>query len=306
MKNIMNRVYSELLNGHSVSLAVLIEVVGSSPNKAGATIAIFESGETIGTIGGGAIEFFSIAEAFKNKNVQLLKDVSLTDSDERSVGMTCGGSAKILIRRFVSSDAELFHNLSDIERDKWLVFDLSSERAYIADSGAASPILLNETFILPVLKPEGAFVFGGGHIAIELVPILKQLNFFVSVFDDRTDFSTVDRFPSADSVAFVDFSDVKIDSITERDFVFVLTHGHIFDTAVLSQVLKSEARYIGCVGSTKKTAAMKTALSALGFSDANLNRIHSPIGLKIAAKSPAEIAISIAAEVILNRRTQNA
>jgi xanthine dehydrogenase accessory factor len=157
-----------------------------------------------------------------------------------------------------------------------------------------------EVFIDVFPPPPTLLVFGAVHIAIPLVKMAKEAGFRVRVIDGRQKFLTKERFPEADQLieAWPDElaeHNVKIDSNT---YIVILTHDEKFDGPALEVSLPSPARYIGAIGSKTTTANRNTRLRKLGYSEAQIARIHGPIGLPIGAREPAEIAISIMAEII--------
>jgi xanthine dehydrogenase accessory factor len=146
------------------------------------------------------------------------------------------------------------------------------------------------------------YIFGAGHVSMELAKTLSHLDFDVVVWDDRISFANDERFPDAKRVICKPMENVlnEID-ITENDFVVVMTRGHVFDYLVEKQVLESKAAYIGVIGSSNKNKVLREKLLADGFSEERVRNVCAPIGIAIAAETPEEIAISIASELILFR-----
>ena len=161
-----------------------------------------------------------------------------------------------------------------------------------------------EVFVEPILPVSGLFIFGGGHIALPLAQFAKALEFTVVVIDDREEFASRDRFPAADEVKLGDFSTV-IRSIEfhSDDCVVIITHGHQHDEVVLKECLlkKNRAGYIGMIGSKAKVATVFSNLKQQGVSEELLANVKAPIGLDIGARTPAEIAVSIMAEIVALR-----
>ena len=154
----------------------------------------------------------------------------------------------------------------------------------------------------PLVRAGKVYVFGGGHVAQELVPVLARTSFSVVVYEDRENFAKAELFPDAEGIVMHDFSKISEKlSITDTDYVVVMTRGHQKDYEVLEQMLKTQAPYVGCIGSAKKLDATKRRLIEAGVTQSALSRLYSPIGLKIKAETPAEIAVSVAAEMILFR-----
>jgi xanthine dehydrogenase accessory factor len=159
-------------------------------------------------------------------------------------------------------------------------------------------------FIEPIHTPSTVYVFGGGHIAVPLVQFAKTLEFAVVVVDDREDFANKERFPQADEVKAGEFAEVtKSLDFLEGDCVVIITHGHAHDEIVLKECL-SKARlpgYIGMIGSRDKIARIFANLRKEGVSRELLAKVRAPIGLDIGSRTPAEIALSIIAEIIADR-----
>ena len=136
-------------------------------------------------------------------------------------------------------------------------------------------------------------------MAQELVPVLNHLNFTCIVFDDRPEFANPDIFPEAEKCIVGSFEHLNdYIEIGPQDFVCIMTRGHQFDYLVEKQILKTPASYIGVMGSRSKTKIIREKLLADGFREEEVSRLKSPIGLDIKAETPAEIAISIAGELI--------
>jgi len=152
----------------------------------------------------------------------------------------------------------------------------------------------------PILKPKTAFVVGAGHVAQPTARMLAMVGFRVVVLDDREAFANPRRFPDVHTVQVLPdlndpFNGMSVDA---QSFIVILTRGHLYDMAVLAKALETEAGYIGMIGSRRKRDAIFQRLRKDGVTEAALQRVHSPIGLDIGAETPAEIAVSIVAEMI--------
>jgi len=148
--------------------------------------------------------------------------------------------------------------------------------------------------------PGKVYIFGCGHVSRELEPVLSHVGFRCVVMDDREEFAQRELFPTAEEVKLVDFGNIEeVVSIGETDYVCVMTRGHSFDTQILAQVLKYSPRYVGVIGSrTKAAACRRSLLEDYGVPREQVDRIISPIGLDLGGRTPEEIAISIAAQMI--------
>lgn len=163
-----------------------------------------------------------------------------------------------------------------------------------------------EFFIEPILPTPTLYIFGGGHVSLPLAKAGKLLGFKVAVIDDQTDYANPQRFPEADLIMAEDFkkafTKLKVD---RSSYIVIVTRDHYNDELVLEQALSTEAKYIGMIGSKTKNKTIFSHLLAKGASWELLDKVHAPIGLKIFAQTPEEIAISILAEIVSVRRAPN-
>jgi xanthine dehydrogenase accessory factor len=166
------------------------------------------------------------------------------------------------------------------------------------------PVLFQSDQTRLLVEPLGApgtlFLFGGGHVSQKLAPLADLLGFRTVVVDDRSEFANTERFPLVNEFVVPDRYEVAFQQceIDAESYLVIVTRGHLHDKTVLEQALRTPAAYIGMIGSIRKRNAVYDELRADGFTDVDFSRVHSPIGLKIGAESPEEIAVSIAAELI--------
>lgn len=153
--------------------------------------------------------------------------------------------------------------------------------------------------------PPTLYLFGGGHVSLAVARVARPAGFRIVVVDDRAAFSNPERFPEADETLVLPmetaFSRLRVDS---GSYIVAATRGHQHDEPVIEQAVRTPAAYIGMLGSRRKVAIMWERLKARGATDEMLARVHAPIGLPIGADSPAEIAVSIVAQLIETRRTR--
>ena len=155
----------------------------------------------------------------------------------------------------------------------------------------------------PFFPEERLIIFGGGHISQPLVKFGAEIGFSVVVIDDRPSFANTDRFPEANLVICESYDRCfKKINITKTDFVVIVTRGHRHDVDCLKQVLEINPRYMGMIGSKRRVGLVREGLVLEGYKKELVDRVHSPIGLSIGAVTPAEIAISIIAQIISIKR----
>jgi xanthine dehydrogenase accessory factor len=197
------------------------------------------------------------------------------------------------------SDGQVVGDLALSEPDRKQVL------AAVVTAAAVQSIVFDGVFLIlePTPRTATAYLFGAGHVARATAAMAAMVGFRISVCDDRLEFANRERFPEADQIRVIDnFAQALAGlAVGKQDFVLILTRGHLHDKTVLAQALRTEAGYIGMIGSRKKRDAIFTGLRKEGFSPADIDRVYSPIGLPIGAETPEEIAVSILAELIMVR-----
>ena len=308
MKAVFEKLIAEIQADRSAVLAVIVQENGSAPRGKGACMLIGESGLLAGSVGGGAVEFLveKQAEELLDKGGFLIKKYALRAGDKEDIGMVCGGDVTVLFHCFDASAAEIHSLILNMAG-----FLQESKEGYLILSAAGVPPVLSENIpdtvgsedaVLPLYSHERAILFGGGHIARALCPLLKSVGFRVTVMDCREEFASSARFPDAEAVLCGDYLQLSsLLDITEEDYIVIMTNGHSFDAEVEEQILRRKTAYVGVIGSRKKTAAVNERLRAAGISEEALASVHTPIGMQIKAVTPEEIAVSIAGEMILCR-----
>ena len=316
MEKILARALAELEQGRPCLLATVIESTGSTPRSAGAYMLVGAEGRLAGTVGGGSIEYAAIKKGQQQlaQGENFLFTYTLTMEAAADLGMVCGGSCKILYS-YLKSEASTIATLRQALKQAragqayWLLLPLGQGQVQLKDTlplqGHRGRVNLQqqEYFAEEFAYDGRVYIFGGGHLAQELVPVLARLSFRCIVLEDREDFAKKELFPEAEAVGLVDFNNLSL-NISEQDYVAIMTRGHQNDAQVERYALTTAASYIGVVGSRRKAALTRATLAAEGFSQQQLDRIITPIGIPMASETPAEIAISIAAQLINHRASK--
>jgi xanthine dehydrogenase accessory factor len=179
---------------------------------------------------------------------------------------------------------------------------LSSEKGDTRRGKLIEPWKKVEVLLEPIFSEPTVYIFGAGHISQQVSPLAKRVHFKVVVIDDREMFANRERFPEADEVIVSEFEECfDRFSIDESSYIVIVTRGHLYDGFVLEQAVKTNARYIGMIGSKKKIRTLYENLMEKGVPEEVLNRVHAPIGLDIHSETPEEIGVSIIAELIQAR-----
>jgi xanthine dehydrogenase accessory factor len=186
------------------------------------------------------------------------------------------------------------------EKPRTLTFNLNQNPKY--DTGLVCGGTL-DIFIEPVLPPALLYIFGAGHVALSLYQAARTAGFDVSIIDDRDSYANRERFPEAKEVIAEDFDQAMARlSPSEPSYVVIVTRGHRDDMRVLRWAVQTQVRYIGMIGSKRKTITIFRELVKEGLPENLFERVHAPVGLDIGAITPEEIAVAITAELIAARR----
>lgn len=336
MRNMLKTIGEYLLSGEALVLVTVTASSGATPRGAGARMLVGRKGRICGTIGGGAVEYRSeqIAQQVLEKKVSGQQDFSLTRDDVQNLGMICGGAVNVFFHYIPEGDAQTIALTREAERifetgeALWLLSDIGKGGAlslYTKKNGFfGSPVpqwltahlsrqprhiqLEGESFCVEQINGSGrVYIFGCGHVSQELEPVLTHVGFRCVVLDDRPEFAKRELFPTAEEVKLIDFTKVAESvSIGPEDYVCIMTRGHAFDTVIQAQVLKCSPCYVGVIGSRKKAAGVRKVLQEqYGLTEEELDLVTTPIGMEIDAETPAEIAVSIAGQMIQVRARLN-
>ena len=297
--------------GEPVVLATVIETWGSAPRRVGAQMAIGLNGKMQGSVSGGCIESAVVSEAqeaIETKSIRLL-EYGVSNEDAFSVGLACGGKIRVMLEPVGHTiSLETLQKLVDFRKNKVSVAcvvniitgETKLKTGYSERfSGFEEE---NKIFVTIHNSPIRVVIVGAVHIAQNLVKMAKIANFDPLVVDPRSGFANSERFKSETIIEeWPDTALSKI-SIDRNTAIVLLTHDPKLDDPALKMALNSDAFYIGALGSKKTHAARIHRMKSLGFGEDRTNRISGPIGLYIGASNPAEIAISILAEIISKLR----
>ena len=337
MKEILTELDQWHHQGEAIALATLVHVRGSTPRLPGARLCVTRSGRMAGSVSGGCVENDVVEHAMQvlDAGRPVVATYGVADEAGLEVGLSCGGSIDVLIEPFAAHEAWQAARRAVEGREPAVLgiglapaVLLGRKLAVLADGSTVGSIdpevdrrvaveasrLLQEGGTRVLAVPRGAgdatvyieafprplrlFIVGATHTAIALCRMAKQLGFHVTVIDARAAYASRERFPDADALCCVHPVEVLDEAgLDASSYIVTLTHDPKFDYPALARALRSDARYIGALGSRGTHERRKAALARQGLADADLARIRAPIGLDLGGRAAEEVAIAILAEM---------
>ena len=243
----------------------------------------------------------------KGETIALVTIVETKGSTPREVGAKMVTGKDGLIAGTIGggiTEAKVIEEVKQALKEgkgKLITYHLTKEQAALNEGAICGGEM---KIFIDILQPkEEVLIFGAGHIAVCVSKLAKTVGFKVIVIDDRKEFANQDRFPEADEIIAEEIEEALTHlNITPSTYIIILTRGHLKDEEVLGSVIRSNAAYIGMIGSRKKNATVFQHLKEQGISQDELAKVHAPIGIDIKAQTPEEIAVSIMAEIVQAKR----
>ncbi len=298
--------------GRGAALATVVETWGSAPRPVASQLVIDRDGAMEGSVSGGCVEGAVVVEAIEAvaDGAPRLLDYGVSDEDAFAVGLACGGRIRVLVEPVgpVLPEAVLSDLVSARAARRPVAYVTSlaggggrldgpeahAERFRMDRSGVEAD---GETFVAVHNPPLRMLVVGAVHIAQALLPMARACGYDPVLIDPRPAFAAAARFPGERIVEDWPDEALATAGLDARTCVVTLTHDPKLDDPAIRAALRSDIFYLGCLGSTRTHAKRVARLAEAGFSEAEIARVHAPVGLDIGARSPAEIAVSILAEV---------
>ena len=325
MREIAGDLARWLAAGENIALATVVWAEGPSPRALGARLAMTGSGHMAGSVSGGCVEgavFEEAREVLAGGPPKRLH-YGVVDETGWEAGLACGGTIEVYVEPLVEAHRRLLATVEAGETvalatrldgtghllawpDGRLEGDRSLGPALTAlFPGPAAGLHRDpggDVFFEVLAPPPTLVIVGAVHIAMPLVELAQTLGFHVWVVDARRAFATRERFPTVDELIVAWPQDaLEAEELGPQHHVVILSHDPKFDVPALQIALGSRAAYVGLIGSRKTQAKRKAALREAGFGDADLARIHGPVGLDLGGREPAEIALAILAEIVAVR-----
>ena len=341
MEDILPSLTEWQAQGEEIALATVVRVQRSAPRPPGARLVVTRSGRMAGSVSGGCVEADVVERAMQvlDSGQPVVAGYGIADELGFQVGLSCGGSIDVLIEPFAATSewdaltravlgqqpavsaiglapetllGRKLTILPPMESVGSIASDLDSllshEGQTLLETGGARVATLpwqgeEAQVFLEAFAPQPSLVIiGATHAAISLSRLAGELGFQVAVIDARSALATEERFPSVHRlIRSWPEEALAAAPLTSNSYVVVLTHDPKFDIPALGCALRSDAKYIGAQGSRVTQAARRKKLLEDGFSEKDLERIRAPIGLDIGSRTPAELAVSILAELLAVR-----
>ena len=303
-------------SGKGAAIATVVETWGSAPRPVGSRLAVSGESEIEGSVSGGCVEGAVVVEALDalEDGQPRLLTYGVSDDEAFAVGLACGGTIRVLVEPVGRAIPEPM--LADLharaEAHDPVAYTVNTEtwdrrlaepEDYPDRFRADRSGFEESTFVAVIPPPLRMAVIGGVHIAQALIPMARMAGFAPYLVDPRGAFASEERFPDTDLSHDWPNEALEAWGIDARTAVVTLTHDPKIDDPALRVALRSDAFYVGSLGSKRTHGKRVDRLRAEGFTEEEIGRIHAPVGLDIGARSPAEIAVSVLAEVIGALRT---
>ncbi|MDP3959032.1 MAG: XdhC family protein [Pseudorhodobacter sp.] len=305
-------------DGRGAVLATVVETWGSAPRPAGSQLVVSGAGEFMGSVSGGCVEGAVVTEAIEalEAGQPRLLTFGVSDDQAFAVGLACGGTIRVLVEPVGGALPEAL--LADLVAARAaraavaVVVNLVDWQCRLATGSDDDPLATaiaarlrrdksgmeaGDWFVAIHNPPLRLIVVGAVHIAQALLPMAQACGYDATLIDPREAFAAAGRFPGVRILH--DWPDEAIEALglDARTAVVTLTHDPKLDDPAIRAALASEVFYLGCLGSPRTHAKRLDRLREVGLGDAQLARIHAPVGLDIGAQSPAEIALSVLAQI---------
>jgi xanthine dehydrogenase accessory factor len=293
---------SWLALGHRCELVTVVRTWGSSPRPSGALLAVCDDGRVVGSVSGGCIEDDLIARVREHGITRAGPEIvsyGISADEAHRFGLPCGGTIELAIEP-LSKDSWIDELLERLDRHELLErrLDLASGAVTLTRAPQGAVQRLDEGVLVTVHGPRWRlFIIGAGQLSRFLAQIASAMDYYVTVCDPREEYRAGWQLPGVQLVHMMPDDLVLEARLDHRSAVVALTHDPKLDDLALMEALKSEAFYVGAIGSRVNNAKRRERLALFDVSEAQLARLHGPIGLYIGSKTPAEIAISIMAEM---------
>ena len=325
-KEMFEQIRDHHARGEALVLAVITETMRRTPRGVGSCMLVSKQGLLTGTIGGGPLEGGALVRSAELLETGQSGQAAFGRCRDEIIHPDKKEDGDLLVWfQYIDPKQAIWQELAQAalallatDAGGWFLLNRQGELPSVLDAQSHlicgkpmkelhcltghAPTLADPYFSMPLFAGERVLLFGGGHCAKALVPILSYVGFSVTVIENREAFADPARYPDAQRVLLCEYERFSEQlSIRPDDYIVIMTNGHEHDMALLSAIMGQEYAYLGVMASKSHSAGYRAKLEALGIPEEKIATLHSPIGLKIRGVTPEEIAISVAGEMILQR-----
>ena len=300
-------ILSNLQNNRAIALLYVVDSQGSSPGRKGFAMAVNEEGIFEGTIGGGIMEvkMIELAKSFLKKGEQqgfIKEQFHDKQHAKNQSGLICSGSQTVVCMPLMAKDTSTINAI--INRKYSIFIQFNSHKGITISEAATEKSTINEPndfeVVVLIHPPKTVHVFGAGHVGFALARQMSILNYRIIQYDDRPNLVTLLKNNFANEIKIIDYKEVRKEmESTPSDVVVIVSFSYRSDKILIKQLYNQAFAYIGMMGSDHKIDTLKKELEEEGISEADLDHVFTPIGLNMYSKTAAEIAVSIAGQIIL-------
>ncbi|TMG79912.1 MAG: XdhC family protein [Betaproteobacteria bacterium] len=317
MPDILEQLESLRAREFRVAMATLVAARGGSPRPLGAKLFVGLRGDLLGSVSIGGCVDARVAEhgqRLLGENRSERVTVTVDDTEARELGLTCGAEFDLLIEPIELRDpdqaVDAYETATRLSR--------SGQTAYVVTTATApgqrprrvvvtdlADVPTDAFFVERIAPPDVLVIVGASDVAATLARLARILGLRVVVVDGREQYATKERFAAADEILVGMPSELVRPFLRHGTFLVLAAHDYKYELPILRDALRSPVRYVGMLSGRKRAESVRTVLREEGLSDADIARLHAPIGLDIGGREPEEIALSIAAQLIAVRENKS-
>jgi xanthine dehydrogenase accessory factor len=308
-REVLQAAYDWLQQGHEVALVTVLKTWGSSPRPPGSLMVMRRDGIHTGSVSGGCVEE-DLVQRYRDQqlsdNYPTQVDYGVDRADATRFGLPCGGRLALLVE-LINDIKEIQAILDVLQQHKLMArrVDLQTGQVTLEDADAEQDFEYSDLTVRKVLGPQWQMLLiGAGHLSHYVSQVALLLGYHVIVCDPRDEYAQNWRVEGTELTTLMPDDAVRQYAQQPRSIVVALTHDPKLDDMALLDALDSPAFYVGAIGSKRNCELRRQRLGELGLSSEQIQRLHAPVGIPIGSHTPAEIAVSILAEITRQRNEQ--
>ena len=308
-QQVLQTAHDWLQHGHEVALVTVLKTWGSSPRPPGSLLVMRRDGIHTGSVSGGCVEE-DLVQRYRDRQLSddhpVQIDYGVDRADATRFGLPCGGRLELLVEKIfniqeIENILNILYDYKSIARR----VDLKTGKATLEAAGAEQDFEYSDRYVRKVLGPQWCMLLiGAGHLSHYVSQVALLIGYRVIVCDPREEYAQNWQVEGTELCTSMPDDAVRQYAQQQRGIVIALTHDPRLDDMALLEALDSPAFYVGAIGSKRNCELRRQRLSELGLSDEQIQRLHAPVGIAIGSHTPAEIAVSILAEITQQRNQQ--